>query len=95
MWRDFDDGGTVYELRNRYGHAPEQGTLDEQLDYTMYELRGSEAGVEQHPQGRDFPGEKAAAVSTFFERPKDTPMRNPDAGASPRGWPRWPPVTTA
>jgi hypothetical protein len=41
IWRHSDDGGRRYSnCVAQYGHAPEQGTLDEHLDYTMYELRG-------------------------------------------------------
>ena len=74
MWRDSDDGGRRYtNYVNRYGHAPEQGTLDEQLDYAMVELRGPEARAWSNIQkAGDSPGEKAAAVSQFYERPTDT-----------------------
>lgn len=74
MWRDSDDGGkrlTNYVQQN--GHLPEKGTLDEQLDHVMWELHGTESGAWQQIQGTSGgAGAKAAAVSKFFERPKDT-----------------------
>ena len=75
MWRDTADGGRRYtDYVNKYGHAPEQGTLDEQLDYTMHELKGSERRAWRNILQRsgNSPGERAAAISTYYERPKDT-----------------------
>ena len=74
QWRDSADGGRRYtNYVNKYGHAPEQGTLDEQLDYTMYELKGPEARAWTNiGRAGNTPGEKAAVISTYYERPKDT-----------------------
>lgn len=60
----------AYQVRN--GHLPEQGSLDEQLDHVMWENNGPERqnyeNVLMTPGG---PEEKAKAVSTYWERPKD------------------------
>lgn len=74
MWRDSDGGERRYlDYVARYGHAPEQGTFDEQLDDTMVELRGSEGRAWSSIQrAGDSPGGKAAAVSRFYERQMDT-----------------------
>lgn len=74
-WRDSADGGRRYtNYVHKYGHAPEQGTLEEQLDYTMHELKGSERGAWRNILQRsdNSPGERAAAISTYFERLQDT-----------------------
>jgi hypothetical protein len=69
MWRDERLTGFV----RRYGHLPQQGTLDEAIDYIKYELTGPEAEAWRKVQmAGDTPGEAGAAVSTFYERPKDT-----------------------
>jgi hypothetical protein len=74
MWRDSADGGHRYsDYIGRYGHAPEQGSLNESLDNIMAELKGPEARAWANIQRTGgSEGEKAAAVSTFYERPKDT-----------------------
>jgi hypothetical protein len=47
--------------------------LDDHLDYIMHELQGPEARAWRAIQAAaDDPGAKAAAVSQFYERPKDT-----------------------
>lgn len=57
----------------QFGHAPEQGNLNEQLNFIMSELNGPEAKGWQNIQAAaQDPAAKAAAVSQFFERPKDT-----------------------
>lgn len=62
---------SAYYVRN--GHYPEQGDLDEHLDHVMWENEGPEAANYQKvlmtPGG---PEAKAAAVSAYWERPKDT-----------------------
>lgn len=56
-----------------FGHAPEKGDLNEQLDFVMHELSGPEAGAWQNIQAAaNDPAARAGAVSRFFERPKDT-----------------------
>jgi len=74
MWRDSADGGHRYtDYRNKYGHAPEQGNMDEAVDFIKTELTGSEAAAwRKIQQTGNTPGEAGAAVSTFYERPKDT-----------------------
>ena len=74
MWRDSAGGGRRYtDYVNRYGHAPEAGDTKEAVDYIKYELTGSEAGAWRNiQQAGDTPGEAGAAISTFYERPKDT-----------------------
>jgi hypothetical protein len=68
MWRD----DRLKRYLAKYGHLPEQGSLDEQLDYVMAELGGTEsnaaAAIRFAPGG---PAGKGAAVSQFYERPKD------------------------
>ena len=74
MWRDSADGGHRYsDYIGRYGHAPEQGSLSESLDNIIAELKGPEARAWANIQrAGNSEGEKGAAVSTFYERPKDT-----------------------
>jgi hypothetical protein len=56
-----------------FGHAPEKGNLDEQLNFIMAEVNGPEAKAWQNIQAAaNDPAAKAAAVSQHFERPKDT-----------------------
>jgi len=69
MW----NGSRLAAFRARYGHDPEQGGLDEQLDHIMWENEGPEA--ENYRKVLLTPGGavgKAAAVSQYWERPKDT-----------------------
>jgi hypothetical protein len=74
MWRDSDDGGKrLTNYVNKWGHLPEQGSQDEQLDNVMYELNGAERDAWHKIQmSGNTPGERGAAVSQFYERPKDT-----------------------
>ena len=74
MWRDSPDGGRrLTDYVNKWGHLPEQGSLDEQLDNVMYELNGKEAHAwNSIRRAGNSAGEKGAAVSEFYERPKDT-----------------------
>jgi hypothetical protein len=53
----------------RYGHRPEQGALDEAFDYIEYGPTEPEARAGRKVQ---MVGETGAAVSTFYERPRDT-----------------------
>lgn len=72
MWRDDDaSGARAIDFKNKYGHLPEEGTLDEQLDFVMHELRGKEAGAAGHISRATGVGGKAAAVSKYYLRPKD------------------------
>jgi hypothetical protein len=73
MWRDSADGGMrLTNYVRKWGHLPEQGSLDEQLDNVMFELNGREAHAWANilRSGRSA-GERGAAVSEFYERPKD------------------------
>jgi hypothetical protein len=57
----------------KFGHAPEHGTLDENLDFIMHELSGPEASAWKMIQAApDDPMARAAAISQHYERPKDT-----------------------
>lgn len=57
----------------KFGHPPEKGDLNEQLDFVLHELGGSEAGAAKAIASTPAdPAARAAAVSQFFERPKDT-----------------------
>lgn len=57
----------------QFGHAPEKGTLDNALDYIMHEVNGPEARAWKAIQAAPLdPAARAAAVSQFYERPKDT-----------------------
>lgn len=86
MWRDERLTGFV----RRYGHFPEQGTLDEAIDYMKYELTGPEAEAWRRVQAAgDTPGEAGAAVSTFYERPRIRRTKRPAGGRSPRRWRGW------
>jgi hypothetical protein len=74
MWRDSADGGRRYsDYVGRWGHAPEQGSLNEALDNIVAELKGPEARAWTNIQrAGNTPGEKGAVISTYYERPKDT-----------------------
>lgn len=69
QWR----GDRLARYVQMFGHAPEKGDLNEQLDYIIHEATGPEAGAWKAIQSapRD-PASQAAAVSQYFERPKDT-----------------------
>lgn len=56
-------------FQRMFGHSPEQGTLDEALDFIVAELKGPEAAAGQaiaNAQGLDA---KARAVSELYVRP--------------------------
>lgn len=69
QWRD----DRLANYVQQFGHAPQQGNLNEQLDYIMHEVSGPEAAafksIQAAPQD---PASRAGAVSQFYERPKDT-----------------------
>lgn len=69
QWR----GDRLARYVSLHGHAPEKGDLNEQLDYIIHEVKGPEArawqAIQSAPQN---PAARAAAVSEFYERPKDT-----------------------
>jgi hypothetical protein len=55
-----------------YGHAPDQGSEDEQIDFVLHELKGSQAAFWNRIQhSADGAGAKGAAVSRFYDRPAD------------------------
>lgn len=55
-----------------YGHLPEQGNLDEHLDYVMYENSGPEADAwAQIQRAAPTAAAKAAAIARYWERPAD------------------------
>lgn len=69
MWRD----ARLDNYVQQNGHTPEQGNLSEQLDYIMHEVGGPEAKAWQSIQASaQDPAARAAAISQFYERPKDT-----------------------
>jgi len=69
MWRD----ERLANFKNLFGHLPEQGTMDEAVAFTKWELQNTEADAWQKIRATGgSPAEAGAAVSTFFERPKDT-----------------------
>jgi hypothetical protein len=71
MWR----GDRLTAYQKRYGHSPEQGSLDEQLDFVTSELHGSEATAGQLiDRAGNSPAEKAAAISKLYERPQDVAL---------------------
>lgn len=67
QWRD--DRAAAFKAQ--YGHLPSQGTMDEQLDFVVKELGGSESRAAEAIRNAS-PADKAAAVSQFYERPKET-----------------------
>lgn len=68
QWR----GDRLTNYIAKFGHAPEKGNLDEQLDFIVHELSGPEANAWAKIQAAPSdPGARAGAVSAFFERPKD------------------------
>lgn len=78
MWRhDEASGARAIDFKNIYGHMPEQGTLDEQLDFVMHELKGKENGAYQAVQSAQGVDAKARTVSTAYLRPKDTGAEEP------------------
>jgi hypothetical protein len=69
QWR----GDRLDGFVQKFGHTPEHGNLDEQLDYVIHELSGPEASAWKMIQAApDDPMARAAAISQHYERPKDT-----------------------
>lgn len=67
------NGPRLDAYRARYGHDPEQGSMEEALDFAHAELQGSESKALAAIQAAgNTPGDKAKAISTYFLRPKDT-----------------------
>ena len=67
------NGPRLDAYRKRYGRDPEQGSLDEALDFAHFELQGSEGkALAAINAAGNTPGDKAKAISTYFLRPKDT-----------------------
>lgn len=59
----------AYVAKN--GHAPDGSPLDEQLDFVMHELNGSESAAMNRIALARGPDGKAAAISQAYLRPKD------------------------
>jgi len=55
----------------QYGHLPEAGTLDEALDFTAAELKGTYATAAQAIEAAPTAAAKARAFSTYYLQPKD------------------------
>lgn len=69
QWR----GDRLANYIAKFGHPPEQGNLDEQLDFVVHELGSTEAGAYKRIQAAAAdPAARAGAVSAYYERPKDT-----------------------
>lgn len=69
QWR----GDRLANYMAKFGHAPEHGNLNEQLDFILHEVGGSEAKAYQAIQAAaPDPSARAGAVSQFYERPADT-----------------------
>jgi hypothetical protein len=56
----------------KFGHAPDNAPLDEQLDFVMHELGGSESLARGRIASAQGVAGKAAQVSEAYLRPKDT-----------------------
>lgn len=59
------------DYQRLYGHSPEQGSRDEQLDFVMWELANTERGAAFRIAGAHGAEDRARAVSEFYERPAD------------------------
>ena len=68
MWA----GPRLQAYTDAYGHPPDGSPLDEQLDNVVRELKGSEAPAAAQIAQAQGPAAKAAAVSQYYLRPKDT-----------------------
>jgi hypothetical protein len=68
-----------------YNHSPEQGSLAEQLDFVKWELENTERGAAFRIAGAQGAAAKAAAVSKFFERPRDVDAQQERRAAIARG----------
>lgn len=77
---DPDGGGGLFQWRGdrltaftaKYGITPMQATLDQQLDFAMGELGGSEGAAGAALRAAKTPGEAGSIGSKLFLRPKDT-----------------------
>ena len=65
-------GPRLQAYTDTYGHSPDGSPLDEQLDNVVRELKGSEAPAAAKIAEAQGPAAKAAAVSQYYLRPKDT-----------------------
>ena len=65
-------GPRLQSYTDAYGHSPDGSPLDEQLDNVVRELKGSEAAAAAKIAEAQGPAAKAAAVSQYYLRPKDT-----------------------
>jgi hypothetical protein len=65
-------GPRLQAYTDAYGHSPDGSPLDEQLDNVVRELKGSEAPAAAKIAEAQGPAAKAAAVSQYYLRPKDT-----------------------
>jgi hypothetical protein len=65
-------GPRLQAYTDAYGHPPDGSPLDEQLDFVTRELKGSEASASAQIGQAQGPAAKAAAVSQYYLRPKDT-----------------------
>ena len=69
QWR----GDRLQNYIAAYGHPPEKGGMPEQLDNIVREVSGPESRAWSAIQQAAYdPGARAAAVSRYYERPKDT-----------------------
>lgn len=67
MW----NGPRLQAYQAKYGHGPQGAPLDEQLDFVMHELGGTEAPAAARIAQAGTVTDKAAAISREFLRPKD------------------------
>jgi Phage tail lysozyme len=67
QWR----GDRAAAYQQAYGHSPDNAPLDEQLDFVMRELKGSESLARDRITQAQGPEGKAAQVSEAYLRPKD------------------------
>ena len=68
MW----NGARNTAFQQMYGHTPQGAPLDEQLDFVMHELNGSESLARDRINQAQGADGKAAQVSEAYLRPKDT-----------------------
>ena len=74
MWTDKDvngQPGRAVKFRQAEGGNPEGAPLDKQLDFIVKELHGDESGAWAAIQSAQGVAAKTAAVSKYYERPKD------------------------
>ena len=91
MWRDSADSGRRYsDYIGRYGHAPEQGSLNESLDNIIAELKGPEARAWANIQRTgNSEGERRLPFRPSTRGRKTPRRKNPAAGAWPNDCPRY------